>query len=125
MNCFQVLLSNFNLRHYTVAVGEEVFMSYGAKSNAELLLIFGFALRGTPFDDVPLSLELPAVEVAVVSAAREAALARGAANLTLSPHAVRAEGGGGAQRLPTTGSRALLDRSCPSSGTSTVALLVR
>lgn len=43
----------------SVAAGEEVFVSYGAKSNAELLLFYGFALSGNPYDDMPLSLELP------------------------------------------------------------------
>ena len=38
---------------------EEVFVSYGAKSNAELLLFYGFCVENNPYDDVPLSLELP------------------------------------------------------------------
>ena len=38
---------------------EEVFVSYGAKSNAELLLFYGFCVENRPYDDVPLSLELP------------------------------------------------------------------
>ena len=72
----------------TVRKGEEVFVSYGAKSNAELLLFYGFTVDGNPYDDVPLSLELPGGEVAEVTRAREAALAR--FGLSLSPHAVRA-----------------------------------
>jgi len=36
----------------SVAAGEEVFVSYGAKSNAELLLFYGFVLPGNPYDDM-------------------------------------------------------------------------
>ena len=86
----------------SVRAGEEVFVSYGAKSNAELLLFYGFALPGNPYDDVPLSLELPGGEVADVTKAREAALAR--AGLTLSPHAVRA----GPLPLPLVGTLRVL-----------------
>ena len=44
-------------------------MSYGAKSNAELLLFYGFCVENNPYDDVPLSLELPQGEVAEVTRA--------------------------------------------------------
>jgi hypothetical protein len=73
----------------------------------------GLASRGTPHEDVPRSLEVAAEEVAAVSAAREAALAR--ANLTLSPHAVRAEEGAGLSASRHCGSRARLGMSCPCS----------
>ena len=67
---------------------EEVFVSYGAKSNAELLLFYGFCVENNPYDDVPLSLELPQGEVAEVTRARSACLQRW--RLQLSPHAARA-----------------------------------
>jgi histone-lysine N-methyltransferase SETD3 len=86
----------------SVKSGEEVFVSYGAKSNAELLLFYGFALENNPYDDVPLSLELPGGEVGEVTAAREAALLR--AGLSLTPHAVRA----GALPLPLVGTLRVL-----------------
>jgi histone-lysine N-methyltransferase SETD3 len=86
----------------SVKAGEEVFVSYGAKSNAELLLFYGFALGSNPYDDVPMSLELPGGEVGEVTAAREAALLR--AGLSLSPHAVRA----GALPLPLVGALRVL-----------------
>lgn len=86
----------------SIKAGEEVFVSYGAKSNAELLLFYGFALQGNPYDDVPLSLELPSGEVSEVTSAREAALQR--AGLTLSPHAVRA----GPLPLPLVGALRVL-----------------
>ena len=75
----------------SVKRGEEVFVSYGAKSNAELLLFYGFALREpNPYDETPLALELPRGEPAEATAARAEALAR--CGLALAPHAVRAEG---------------------------------
>jgi len=70
---------------------EEVFVSYGAKSNAELLLFYGFCVENNPYDDVPLSLELPQGEVAEVTRARSACLQRW--RLQLSPHAARAAKG--------------------------------
>ena len=70
---------------------EEVFVSYGAKSNAELLLFYGFCVENNPYDDVPLSLTLPQGEVAEVTRARVACLQRW--RLALSPHAVCAAKG--------------------------------
>ena len=96
-----------------VRAGEEVFVSYGAKSNAELLLFYGFAVENNPYDDVPMSLELPAGEVAEVTAARSAALAR--AGLTLTPHAVRA----GPLPLPLVGALRVLTADPAALGTFT------
>jgi len=64
-----------------------VFVSYGAKSNAELLLFYGFCVVKNPYDDVPLTLELPGGEVGEVTRARAACLVR--FNLQLCKHAVR------------------------------------
>ena len=75
----------------SVARDEEVFVSYGAKSNAELLLFYGFCVENNPYDDVPLSLTLPQGEVAEVTRARVACLQRW--RLALSPHAVCAAKG--------------------------------
>jgi histone-lysine N-methyltransferase SETD3 len=75
----------------SVRKNEEVFVSYGAKSNAELLLFYGFCVENNPYDDVPLSLELPQGEVAEVTRARSACLQRW--RLALSPHAARAAKG--------------------------------
>ena len=61
-----------------------------------------FCSQGNPYDDVPLSLELPSGEVSEVTSAREAALQR--AGLTLSPHAVRA----GPLPLPLVGALRVL-----------------
>ena len=61
-----------------------------------------FCVQGNPYDDVPLSLELPSGEVSEVTSAREAALQR--AGLTLSPHAVRA----GPLPLPLVGALRVL-----------------
>ena len=75
----------------SVRSGSEVFVSYGSKSNAELLLFYGFCVENNPYDDVPLSLELPNGEVGEVTRTRAACLQK--FNLQLSPHAVRANNG--------------------------------
>ena len=47
-----------------LAAGAEVFNCYGELSNAELLLKYGFALRGNPFSSVEL--EKPVLVAAVI-----------------------------------------------------------
>jgi histone-lysine N-methyltransferase SETD3 len=94
-----------------VRAGEEIFVSYGAKSNAELLLFYGFGVRDNPYDDVPLSLELPQGEVRDVSALRERVLHR--AKLSLSPHSVRC----GALPLPLVGTLRVLTADASTLGT--------
>ena len=42
--------------------GRQVFLSYGPLPNAHLLLFYGFALAGNPYDAVNLSFELPEAE---------------------------------------------------------------
>jgi histone-lysine N-methyltransferase SETD3 len=42
--------------------GRQVFLSYGALHNAHLLLFYGFALPGNPYDAVNMSFELPDAE---------------------------------------------------------------
>ena len=42
--------------------GRQVFLSYGPLHNAHLLLFYGFALAGNPYDCVNLSFELPEAE---------------------------------------------------------------
>ena len=49
-----------------LAAGTEVFNSYGELSNAELLIKYGFALRGNPFSTVELD------KAALLAAAAEA-----------------------------------------------------
>jgi len=41
------------------AAGRQVFLSYGPLPNAQLLLFYGFALAGNPYDVVSLTFELP------------------------------------------------------------------
>ena len=42
--------------------GRQVFLSYGPLHNAHLILFYGFALPGNPYDAVNLSFELPEAE---------------------------------------------------------------
>ena len=37
---------------------EQIFVSYGQKSNAELLLLYGFSLDRNPFNAVEISIRL-------------------------------------------------------------------
>lgn len=41
-----------------MAAGQQAFLSYGPLSNAKLLLFYGFAVPGNPFDTVDLELKL-------------------------------------------------------------------
>eukprot|EP00276_Gloeochaete_wittrockiana_P008005 CAMPEP_0184644264 /NCGR_PEP_ID=MMETSP0308-20130426/1017_1 /TAXON_ID=38269 /ORGANISM="Gloeochaete witrockiana, Strain SAG 46.84" /LENGTH=351 /DNA_ID=CAMNT_0027072701 /DNA_START=444 /DNA_END=1499 /DNA_ORIENTATION=+ len=54
--------------------GEQVFVSYGQKSNAELLVGYGFAIRDNLYDSVELELGLDDTDAALAS--KEALLAR-------------------------------------------------
>eukprot|EP00873_Tetraselmis_striata_P014499 jgi/Tetstr1/434763/TSEL_023814.t1 len=60
----------------SIPAGAEVLLSYGAKQNAELLLFYGFALPDNPYDQFPITFELPEGEPAADSTARQNALAK-------------------------------------------------
>ncbi|CAE8607141.1 unnamed protein product, partial [Polarella glacialis] len=56
----------------SIAAGEEAFISYGDRGNAELLIGWGFAVEENPADSVQLFLGLPAGSAAQELAAQEA-----------------------------------------------------
>jgi hypothetical protein len=45
-----------------VEAGEELMISYGDKSNEELLMLYGFAVPGNPHDMIMLHCPVPAFE---------------------------------------------------------------
>ena len=62
-------------------------MSYGAKSNAELLLFYGFTVDGNPYDTCRCR-RTPGGEVAEVTARERR---RSPGSIALSPHAARGD----------------------------------